>query len=157
MNPADFILRPMTVDDLPVVVEVERRAHLAPWSVELIRRELEHAWATVFVCEHRDASGSLRIVGHVVFWLIHDEVHVLNVACDPDFRRRGVGRMLVEAAEQTGQEKGAILSTLEVRRGNVAAIGLYKGLGYGQVGVRPRYYADNGEDALVMTKTLVAP
>lgn len=150
---AAFTLRPMTLEDLEPVVDVERRAHVAPWSPELLRQELDHAWATVLVCQTDEG----RVVGHVVFWLVHDEVHVLNVAADPDYQRRGIGRRLVQAAESMGLEKGAVLSTLEVRRSNAPAIALYQSQGYAQVGVRPRYYSDNGEDALVMTKSLVAP
>jgi len=150
--PQDFALRPMRPDDLDAVVDVERRAHVAPWTPELLRQELEHAWATVLVCQAQDG----RVVGHVVFWLVQDEVHILNVAADPDFQRRGIGRRLVRAAEAAGLDKGAVLSTLEVRRSNAPAIALYQSQGYAQVGVRPRYYSDNGEDALVMTKSLVA-
>lgn len=153
MSSPAFTLRPMTLNDLDPVVDIERRAHVAPWSPELLRQELDHAWATVLVCQ-TDAG---RVVGHVVFWLVHDEVHVLNVAADPDYQRRGIGRRLVQAAESMGLAKGAVLSTLEVRRSNAPAIALYQSQGYAQVGVRPRYYSDNGEDALVMTKSLVAP
>lgn len=149
-----FVLRPMTAEDLAGVCEVERRAHRAPWSPELIRQELDHAWSTAFVCEATLETEALRLAGYIFFWLIHDEVHVLNVATDPDWQRRGVGRRLLTAAEAFGVERGALLSTLEVRRGNAPAIGLYAGLGYVEVGVRRRYYSDNGEDALVMTKSL---
>lgn len=141
----------MTMDDLDVVADLECRAHINPWSRELICRELEHAWATVLVCE-----AASVVVGHIFFWLVHDEVHVLNVASDPDRRRCGIGQRLVRAAEEIGSKKGAQSSTLEVRRSNAPAIGLYAKLGYEQVGVRPGYYASNGEDALVMTKSLVA-
>ena len=149
-------LRRMVPEDLDAVVSVERRAHVAPWSPELLRRELDHAWATVLVCEVPGADGALRVMGHIVFWLVHDEVHILNVATAPELRRMGAGTLLVTAAEQVGRDKGAVMSTLEVRRSNEAALALYRKLGYRQVGVRPRYYADNGEDAFVMTKELPA-
>lgn len=152
--PSDFRVRPMTFDDLDAIVELERRAHITPWSRDLLRRELEHDWATVLVCESSLDGSDASLVGHIFFWLIHDEVHVLNVASDPNRRRCGIGQRLVLAAEDIGEEKGAVSSTLEVRRSNAPAIGLYQKLGYEQVGVRPRYYASNGEDALVMTKSL---
>lgn len=154
-NEHDFLVRLMTPDDLASVVELESRAHINPWSRELICRELEHAWATVFVCESTSDVSGTSVVGHIFFWLIYDEVHVLNVASDPERRRFGIGQRLVLAAEATGVNKGAVSSTLEVRRSNAPAIGLYRKLGYEQVGVRPGYYASNGEDALVMTKSLV--
>ena len=149
-------LRPMTLEDLDAVLDIEQRAHVSPWSHELMRRELDHAWATILLCE-APSPGGPRIVGYIVYWLVHDEVHVLNVATDPDFRRRGVGALLLVAAERTGASRGALVSTLEVRRSNEAAIGLYRKLGYRQVGVRPRYYRENDEDALVMVKDLDTP
>jgi ribosomal-protein-alanine N-acetyltransferase len=94
------------------------------------------------------------VVGYIVFWIVHDEVHVLNVATSVAARRRGVGRALMEAAEAEGKVRGARLSTLEVRRSNTPAIALYLDLGYRQIGVRPNYYAEEHEDAIVMVKQL---
>jgi ribosomal-protein-alanine N-acetyltransferase len=95
-------------------------------------------------------GGSERILGFVVFWLVHDEVHVLNVATAVEARRRGVARALLERAADEGRRRGARLATLEVRRSNLPAIALYRALGYQEVGVRPNYYTDEGEDAIVM-------
>jgi [ribosomal protein S18]-alanine N-acetyltransferase len=89
-----------------------------------------------------------------VFWLVHDEVHVLNIATALEARRRGIGRALMEAAAAAGRARGATLATLEVRRSNTAAITLYRALGYRQVGIRPNYYTDEGEDAIVMVVEL---
>jgi ribosomal-protein-alanine N-acetyltransferase len=82
---------------------------------------------------------------------VHDEIHVLNVGTAPEARRQGVGRALMEEAVARGRGRGARLSTLEVRRSNAPAIALYRSLGYLAVGVRPRYYAEEDEDAIVMT------
>jgi len=90
------------------------------------------------------------VLGFLVFWLVHDEVHVLNVAVGAEHRRRGVARALMDQAALRGRARGARLCTLEVRRSNLAAIALYRGLGYREVAIRPRYYAEEGEDALVM-------
>jgi len=143
-------LRLMRAEDLDVVERIEQAAHSHPWSRELLRRELDHDWSTVLVAE--DASGTIH--GYLVYWVVHDEIHILNVATDPDRRRKGVGITLMLAAEERSKPRRVTISTLEVRRSNAAAIGLYQKLGYEHVGVRPRYYADNQEDALVMTKTL---
>jgi len=94
------------------------------------------------------------VIGYVVFWVVHDEVHVLNVATALAARRRGIGRALMEAAEGEGRRRGARLATLEVRRSNAAAIALYRTMEYRQVGIRPNYYAEENEDAIVMVKTL---
>ncbi len=114
---------------------------------------MSHAWSHVLVAAEAGVEPE-RILGYVVFWLVHDEIHVLNLGTALAARRRGVGRALMEEAHATGRGRGAALSTLEVRRSNVAALALYRDLGYRQVGVRPNYYAEEGEDAIVMVRDL---
>jgi ribosomal-protein-alanine N-acetyltransferase len=132
-------------------MEIEKEGFLHPWSRELIERELEHAWSQVLLAQD-GLDGP--VVGYIVFWLVHDEVHVLNVATALEARRRGVGRALMDVAEQEGRRRGARIATLEVRSSNVPAIALYRAIGYRQVGVRPNYYAEEREDAIVMVKML---
>jgi [ribosomal protein S18]-alanine N-acetyltransferase len=145
--------RAMGEADLPRILEIERAGFLHPWSEQLLRNELQQAWSHPLVAVERGAAGE-RVVGYLVWWLVHDEVHVLNVGTAPEARRRGVGRALMEEAARRGRLKGARLATLEVRRSNAAALALYRALGYQQVGVRPRYYAEENEDAIVMTLQL---
>jgi ribosomal-protein-alanine N-acetyltransferase len=146
-----LVLRQAGREDVDRVVEIEREGFLHPWSRELVERELAHAWSRLLLAEDgRDGP----VVGYIVFWVVHDEVHVLNVATAVAARRRGVGRALMEAAEEEGRRRGARLSTLEVRRSNAPAIALYVALGYRQIGVRPNYYAEEREDAIVMGKQL---
>ncbi|MBI3182007.1 MAG: ribosomal protein S18-alanine N-acetyltransferase [Myxococcales bacterium] len=140
--------------DLPAVDALERAAFRNPWSLELMRRELTHEWSTIYLAEEADAAGGKRLLGFMVFWLVHDEVHVLNVAVAPAQRRRGVGRALLQAALERGRRHRCVLATLEARRSNAAALGLYKSFGFREVGVRPNYYADDGEDAIVMVADL---
>jgi [ribosomal protein S18]-alanine N-acetyltransferase len=149
-----FSLRRARPEDVPRVVEIEKDGFRNPWSRELVERELGHAWSQVLVAADVDPTGAERLLGYIVFWLVHDEVHVLNVGTALEARRRGVGRALMRAAEEAGRARGARLSTLEVRRSNAAAIALYDALGYRQVGVRPNYYAEEKEDAIVMVKAL---
>ena len=146
-NTSGVLLRPMTPDDLEDVHRIEQAAHRHPWSRELIRRELDHAWSRVLV-----AQAEARTVGYIIFWLVHDELHILNVATDPSMRRRGVGRTLMLEAEAQAQRNGAVIATLEVRRSNAGAIALYESLGYQKAGMRPRYYQEDGEDAFVLNK-----
>ena len=138
-------------EDVDRVLEIEKEGFLHPWSRELVERELDHAWSRLLLAE--DGPGG-AVVGYIVFWIVHDEVHVLNVASAVAARRRGVGRALMIAAEEEGRRRGARLSTLEVRRSNTPAISLYIALGYRQIGVRPNYYAEEKEDAIVMVKQL---
>jgi ribosomal-protein-alanine N-acetyltransferase len=153
VEPPALRFRAMRPQDLDRIVEIERQGFLHPWSRELLERELSHAWSHVLVAAEEVRSGE-ALVGYVVFWLVHDEVHVLNLGTAVEARRRGVGRALMEEAHELGRRRGAALSTLEVRRSNAPALALYRGLGYRQVGVRPNYYAEEGEDAIVMVRDL---
>ncbi len=147
-------LRRARPGDVDRIVAIEKDGFLHPWSRELIERELGHSWSRILLACEVDRGGGERVLGYVVFWLVHDEVHVLNVATALEARRRGVGRALMAAAEEEGRSRGARLSTLEVRRSNTGAIALYREIGYRQVGIRPNYYAEENEDAIVMVKIL---
>nr|WP_248362613.1 ribosomal protein S18-alanine N-acetyltransferase [Anaeromyxobacter oryzae] len=144
----------MRPEDLDRVVEIEKDGFRHPWSRDLLERELAHAWSTILLATEEAAGGGEGVLGFIVFWLVHDEVHVLNIATALEARRRGIGRALMDAAADAGRRRGATLATLEVRRSNAPAIALYLDLGYRQVGVRPNYYADEGEDAIVMVLDL---
>jgi ribosomal-protein-alanine N-acetyltransferase len=155
-----FEMRKMRAADLDEVMVIERAAFKHPWSTELFRRELDHDWSTILLCLEPLTSapgGSERIVGFLIYWLVHDEVHVLNVAVDPPQRRRGIAHMLMAETERRAHQSGATLLTLEVRRSNIAALELYRQFDYRAVGVRPNYYVDEGEDAIVMIKELKRP
>ncbi len=144
--------RRMREEDLARVSAIERAGFKNPWSDELLRRELSHAWSTILLATGGPADE--EILGFIVFWLVHDEVHVLNIAVAAEARRRGIGRALMDEAAAHGRRRGARLATLEVRRSNTPAIELYRILGYRQIGIRPNYYADEGEDAIVMVLDL---
>ena len=153
-------IRRMRPDDLEEVMVIERAAFKHPWSPELFRRELEHDWSTILVSVEPLTSapkGTERIVAFLIYWLVHDEVHILNVAVAPEYRRKGIARMLMAETERRAVQAGAALMTLEVRRSNQAALDLYREFDYRAVGVRPNYYVDEGEDAIVMVKELKKP
>lgn len=112
--------------------------------------ELRRPFTRIFVASlSPEAAGSLA-VGYLVAWHVADELHILHVAVLPDRRREGIGKALVRRAIDFAVAERLRLVLLEVRRSNRAAIGLYRSLGFSAMGVRPRYYADNGEDALEM-------
>ncbi len=149
-----FHVRKMTAQDLPRVMEIEDSAFQSPWSLELVKRELTHDWSTIYLAEEPDSAGGMRVLGFLIFWLVHDEVHILNVATDPAHRRRGVARAVLDAALERGRQHKCRLATLEVRRSNEAARKLYESYGFKPVGVRPNYYVDEREDAIVMVLDL---
>ena len=158
---AKLEIRRMRPDDLDEVMAIERAAFRHPWSPELFRRELEHDWSTILVAVEpltsASGKGSERIVAFLIYWLVHDEVHILNVAVAPEHRRKGLARMLMAETERRAVQAAAALLTLEVRRSNTAALELYREFDYRAVGVRPNYYVDEGEDAIVMVKELKHP
>lgn len=154
MSPPDLRFRRVEAADLPRLMEIERAAFLHPWSEPQLRAELGNAWSVMLAAEEPTAEGGLRMAGYVIVWVVHDELHVLNVATAPEARRRGIGRALMDEAHRLGRARACRVATLEVRRSNAAAIALYRALGYRQVGMRPRYYAEENEDALLMSLDL---
>ena len=153
LAPEPWRIRRMTADDLAGVMDIERVAFSNPWTLEMVRKELTQDWSTILLAEEHTPDG-WKILGFSIFWLVADEIHVLNVATAEVHRRRGIGRACMEATLEYGRTHRCRLASLEVRRGNLAAIGLYKALGFKAVGMRPNYYTDDREDAVVMVLDL---
>jgi [ribosomal protein S18]-alanine N-acetyltransferase len=147
-------IRPMRPEDLEAVMEIQRVSFKNPWSMDLFRREMSHDWSTILLAEQMPDSGSPRALGFLIFWLVHDEIHILNVATAPQARLQGIARTLLETALARGRQHRCALATLEVRRSNEAALGLYKAFGFRPVGIRPNYYVEESEDAVVMVLDL---
>lgn len=141
--PIEVRLRPMTVADLPAVVAIEAAGHPTPRAVQAFADELALDHARLWVAER-----GAEILGFVDYWVVAGEVELIDVAVAPTARREGLGRRLVEHLRADVPE--ALAVHLEVRAGNAAAIGLYRALGFVEVGRRRRYYAD-GEDALLLS------
>jgi [ribosomal protein S18]-alanine N-acetyltransferase len=153
-TPPSFHIRVMTAEDLPAVMEIEKVAFKNPWSAELLRRELTHDWSTILLAEEPAPGGPRPLLGFLIFWIVHDELHILNVATDPTERRRGVARAVLSTALERARARRCTLATLEVRRSNEPALNLYRAFGFRPVGIRPNYYVDEGEDAIVMVLDL---
>ena len=143
----NMIIRKMTIDDIEQVIAIDRVSFSLPWPERSFRFDLTDNPASR--CWVAEIDG--KVVGIIVAWLIVDEVHVATIATHPDFRRRGVAKKLLAHTLQHLKEEGAQSSFLEVRASNVAAQEMYRKFGYEESGVRPRYYKDNDEDALLMT------
>jgi ribosomal-protein-alanine N-acetyltransferase len=139
----------MSGADLPEIMKIERASFPAPWSEALFRQELEFTLSRSLVAKSEGKAGR-ETVGYIVYWTVFDEVHVNNLAVRSDFKRRGIASKLVETALQKACAEGATRCTLEVRVSNEAARRLYEKFGFVVRGVRPRYYAESGEDALIM-------
>ncbi len=90
------------------------------------------------------------IIGFAGLWLMVDEAHITTIAMHPDYRRLGLGEMMLASLIDIAYEIGAKWVTLEVRVSNYAAQNLYRKYGFREAGLRHRYYSDNQEDALIM-------
>ena len=136
-------IRPLAYADLPQVIAIERRAFATPWSLAMFVLELSKPSSVCLA-----ALSERRIAGYLVCSRYADLWHLMNIAVDPASRRRGIARALLEALlQRAGREEPY---TLEVRPSNTPAIALYEQFGFRSAGVRPRYYQDTGEDALIM-------
>jgi [ribosomal protein S18]-alanine N-acetyltransferase len=145
--PLRFIVEPMTLDDVAEVHRIESASFPAPWPDYAFRQELQtNRMAHYFVVKAGDAT-----VAYGGMWLMVDEAHITTFAVEPGWRRRGVGGRLMLELMRVARDVGARVVTLEVRLSNAAARSLYRQFGFKPVGIRPRYYSDNSEDALIMT------
>ncbi len=145
--PVAIVVDRMTVDDLAAVYVIEHDSFSAPWPAHAYRQEIEqNRLAHYIVARYGD-----EIVGFAGIWLMVDEAHVTTFATRTAWRRQGIGERLLVALLDLAVARGATEATLEVRPTNIPARRLYEKFGFKVVGVRPRYYSDNNEDALIMT------
>ena len=145
--PVRLLVEPMSIEDLPDVHRIERASFSVPWPDDAYRSEIQgNRLASYLVAR---ADGELVAYGGI--WLMVDEAHITTFAVDPAWRRQRVGETLLIALMDLAIVRHAREATLEVRLSNLAARKLYEKFGFRPVGVRARYYSDNGEDALIMT------
>jgi ribosomal-protein-alanine N-acetyltransferase len=154
MEAVDIV--PMVAADLDAVVEIERQSSPTPWPAQLFLEDLARDWAYVDLARRRANDALGPVLGFANYWLVHDELHLLNFATHPAHRRRGVGARMMRHLIAVARDRRCRYITLEVRRSNVAAQALYQGHGFEAMGMRARYYSD-GEDAIVMTLSLADP
>jgi ribosomal-protein-alanine N-acetyltransferase len=136
-------IRRLAYSDLPRVISIERRSFPAPWSLAMFVLELSKPSGICLAANKGD-----ELLGYLVCSRYEQVWHLMNVAVAPEQRRAGVARGLISRLVDEGG--GRLPFTLEVRVSNLPAIAMYERLGFRSSGVRPRYYQDNGEDALVM-------
>jgi ribosomal-protein-alanine N-acetyltransferase len=148
-----FEIARMRAGDLDDVLEIERSSHKRPWSRQIFIEELGRDWARLIVLRER-AGRAEEVLGFCNFWLVRDEVHILNVAVHPGKRRSGHASRLLEAVLEAARAGQCRFLTLEVRRSNQPAIRLYRRFGFRPIGIRPNYYVEDGEDAIVMLAEL---
>ena len=144
--------RRAVAEDLPALLRLEVRCFERPWPAGAFEQELAAPYSEVWLALPVEPDADP--IGYVDFHVIADEVSLLNVAVDPDARRRGLGAELMALMERRGRELGGQTVFLEVRRGNEGGLALYRRAGFEQIGLRKGYYSGNREDAVVMCKRL---
>lgn len=137
----------MTAEDVGEIAALEKVCFKVPWSEKSFRDEMSNKLAIYHV-----AKDNGKCIGYAGFWNVSGEGGITNVAVLPEYRRQGVGSMLITEMIKTAENLKLDLLTLEVRKSNTAAQGLYSKFGFEILGERKRYYSDNGEDAYIMTK-----
>ena len=150
MNASDgsmVVERASTDEDLDAVAELEAASFINPWTRDMLARELsQNELARVYVLR----LGEERVAAFCACWVIVGELHINTIAVRADLRRRGLATALMHYVLADAQREGASRATLEVRRSNEAAQRLYETLGFRLAGVRPGYYTQPDEDALIL-------
>ena len=142
----------MTLDDVQAVNRIERASFPVPWPDYAFRQELQ----TNRLAHYLVVRAGEEVIGYGGMWLMVDEAHITTFAVLPDWRRQGVGGRLMVELMRLARDLQANVMTLEVRLSNRPARALYARFGFRPVGIRPRYYSDNGEDALIMTTSTLS-
>ncbi len=138
--------------NLDAIVEIERASFSTPWTADMFRWELRNSdVSATYVLRSDDGS----IAAFCCVWMVLDELHINNVAVRPELRRHGYAMMLLEQVIDEAVRRGAARATLEVRRSNIAALRLYDRLGFSVSGIRPKYYSNPVEDALILWRSLL--
>jgi ribosomal-protein-alanine N-acetyltransferase len=139
-------IKPMHVEDIGSVLEIEQMSFPTPWPRDAYLHELKDNRLACYLV----AREFNRIIGYAGMWVILDEAHVTTIAVDPVHRRRRIGERLLVALIDEAMRRGARWVTLEVRKSNLGAQSLYRKYGFKDIGIRKGYYSDNREDAIVM-------
>jgi len=136
--------------DINGIWAIEKISFLTHWARLSFLAELGHSLSHTLVAGPPPPQR-WEVWGYLIYWVVAEEMHILNLAVHPQQRRRGLARLLLATSMTQARELGAQVAWLEVRPSNHPALNLYQSLGFKKVGRRPRYYDDTQEDALLLT------
>jgi ribosomal-protein-alanine N-acetyltransferase len=148
-----WTIEPANIGSLSEILKIEEACFSAPWTRKMLEAELSgNPFAHFLVArqEGRAEASDEAIVGYLCYWIVFEEVRLMNLAVIESMRHRGIARSLVATALHAGMSQSAHRAVLEVRASNRAAQRLYEGFGFSQTAVRPKYYANPEEDAVLM-------
>lgn len=147
----EITIEPMRKEDLEQVLVIERASFTMPWSRNLFLSELRNRRIATILVALASVPAERSVIGYIVYWHVMDEMHILNLATAPHYRRKGIAKRLVRAALKQAFGRGARRAFLEVRASNNIAQKLYSELGFTGSFMRREYYDVPVEDAVVMT------
>ncbi|HSA61088.1 MAG TPA: ribosomal protein S18-alanine N-acetyltransferase [Nitrospiraceae bacterium] len=144
---------PATIEMLPEILRLEEACFSAPWTRKMLEAELTgnqfaHFLVALDYGDTGEEAGT--VVGYHCFWIVFEELRLMNLAVRESMRRRGIGRALVTEAIRMGLAQATTRAVLEVRASNQAARTLYRQMGFAQISTRPKYYTNPVEDAVLM-------
>ena len=155
MTRGAWTIEPATVISLPHILKIEEACFSAPWTRKMLEAELSgNPFAHFLLAKQpggeEEQGAAESIVGYLCYWIVFEEIRLMNLAVIESMRHRGIARSLVSTALQTGISQSAHRAVLEVRASNQAAQRLYEGFGFSQTAIRPKYYTNPEEDAVLM-------
>ena len=161
---ADVTIEPATAQDLDRILLIAGESFATPWTRKMFEAELTGNPFAHLVAAYARRQGQgdevrqgTDLVGYLCFWLVFEELRLMDLAVDPAARRRGLARTLVSYALRFGQDRGAVRAVLEVRASNQPAHSLYEQFAFRKLALRENYYSHPTEDAILMELALRAP
>lgn len=152
---ATVLLTPAGSDDIEPILKIETAVFAQPWGRRAILDEFSVRDAFQLVARPLAPPHiETTVIGYLFARMLTDEMHLMKIAVDPRWRKRGTATALLDAGREAARRRGAAVMVLEVRPSNLAAIGFYRQAGFRTIGKRPNYYPQTGESALVMLKHL---
>lgn len=148
-----YTIEPATLEALRDILHIEEACFSTPWTRKMLEAELTGNRFAHFLLAKQTGTpgkGSMAVVGYLCYWIVFEEVRLMNLAVLNSMRRQGLASTLVMHALQSGVDQGAVRAVLEVRASNIAAQLLYRGFGFRQVATRLAYYTNPSEDAVLM-------
>lgn len=142
----DINIRNMKEEDIEDILEIENQSFSTPWTRNAFLIELKENKLARYIVAEVDG----KVVGYGGIWLILNEGHITNIAVLEDYRGKGLGNRILEGIIWSCIKEDIDRMTLEVRKSNIVAQNLYEKYGFISSGIRPGYYADNKEDAIIM-------
>ncbi|MDZ4993949.1 ribosomal-protein-alanine N-acetyltransferase [Clostridium perfringens] len=144
---SSYKIEPMNSSHVEGIFEVSKLSLPEAWNIESIEKELSNKLAKYLV-----ALDGNKVIGFVGMWIVFDEGDITNIAVHPDYRKQGVGNLLMDSLIALCKESNITSLTLEVRESNHPAQNLYKKHGFQEEGVRKNFYDNPKENAIIMWK-----